>query len=237
MAGRCRQVRGMSAGGAASALVNSRQVANARWNMSLKNAPRPPPCTMMASCSSRHSGWSAMMPRSRQISTSTAPTGRRRISAAICSGVGRRARRGSGGAAGSASRRAARGARCDGARGGRGFGSGRAALRRSLASSASARSRASGDARQDQRDVACAEAGRGAGGAVGEAALADRGGEVLAVVDELADEAEQAGEVAAPVGARRPGGGLGGWVRGVGCGGHERNKGMNGRRVARNIFR
>ncbi len=40
-------------------------------------------------CNSRHSGWRDVMPRSRQISAMTAPIGRRRTSAAICSEVGR----------------------------------------------------------------------------------------------------------------------------------------------------
>ena len=182
----------------------------------------------MAGCSSRHRGWSAMMPRSRQISISTAPIGRRRISAAICAVVGRRARNGSGSSSGSAFRRAAFGARCDGARGGQGFGSGRAALRRKSRFERVGAEQGDGNARQDQRDVACTEARRGAGGAVGEAARLERGGEFLAVVDELADEAKQAGETAAPVGARRPGARRGCGVKGVGCGWHERNKAMNG---------
>jgi hypothetical protein len=53
---------------------------------------------------------------------------------------------------------------------------------------------AAGDAREDQRDIGGAEAGYDGAG-VGEGALPDRGGEFLAVVDELADEAEQIGWV------------------------------------------
>jgi hypothetical protein len=66
------------------------------------------------------------------------------------------------------------------------------------------------DARQDQRDVAGAEAANDEGGIIRQAALPDRGDELLAVVDELADQAEQAHEAAAPVRARGPGSGLGG---------------------------
>jgi hypothetical protein len=85
---------------------------------------------------------------------------------------------------------------------------------------------AAGDASKDQRYVGGAEAAYDGGG-IGEGALPDRGGEFLAVVDELVDEFEQA-----PRAAR-----LGGWIRGFGRGGHGRDKGMRRGRVARNIFR
>jgi hypothetical protein len=49
-----------------------------------------------------------------------------------------------------------------------------------------------GDAGEDQGEVAGAEGAREGGGVVGNGALAECGGEVLAVVDELADKREQA---------------------------------------------
>ena len=70
-----------------------------------------------------------------------------------------------------------------------------------------------------------AEAGFGEDG-VGGGALADGGGEFAAVVDQLADQAEQAAAAA----------GLGGRGWGFGRGGHERNKNTSGRRdVKENI--
>ena len=48
-----------------------------------------------------------------------------------------------------------------------------------------------GDAGEDQGEVAGAEGARDVGGVVGDGALAERVGELLAVVDELADEREQ----------------------------------------------
>jgi hypothetical protein len=51
---------------------------------------------------------------------------------------------------------------------------------------------AAGDACEDQRGVGGAEAAADRDG-VGEGAPPDRGGEFAAVIDELADEAEQAG--------------------------------------------
>ena len=80
---------------------------------------------------------------------------------------------------------------------------------------------AAGDARQDQRDIGGAEAGYDGGG-VGEGAAPHRGGEFAAVVDQLVDEVDQA----------RGAAGLGGWIRGVGRAGHERNKNMRRRRVS-----
>ncbi|HME23950.1 MAG TPA: hypothetical protein VKI44_21915 [Acetobacteraceae bacterium] len=89
----------------------------------------------------------------------TAPIGRRRTQAAICSGVGSSARLASAASARwAAAGRAAHGLRWAGAA--RGLGSGR----------------------EDQRDVAGAEAARD-GGEVGGGALVQRGGEFAAVVD------------------------------------------------------
>jgi hypothetical protein len=85
---------------------------------------------------------------------------------------------------------------------------------------------AAGDACEDQRDIGGAEAGYDGAG-VGEGALADRGGEFAAVVDQLADEAEQVRRAAGP----------GRWIGDVGLGWHERNKNMGRRQMARNIFR
>ena len=70
-----------------------------------------------------------------------------------------------------------------------------------------------GDAGEDQGEVAGAEGGREVGLVVGDGALAERGGELLAVVDEFADEREQAAGAA-----------LWGEVDSGGRGGHERRK-------------
>jgi hypothetical protein len=70
---------------------------------------------------------------------------------------------------------------------------------------------AAGDARQDHRKVGGAEAGCGEDG-IGGDALADRRDECRAVVDQLADEGEQA---AGAAGLRV---GLGSWLWGGGCG-------------------
>ena len=64
---------------------------------------------------------------------------------------------------------------------------------------------AAGDAREDHRKIGGAEAGSGEDG-IGGDALADRGCECRAVVDQLADEGEQA------AGAAGLGVGLGGWL-------------------------
>jgi hypothetical protein len=87
---------------------------------------------------------------------------------------------------------------------------------------------AAGDAREDQREIGGAEAGFGED-RVGGGALADGGGEFAAVVDQLADQGEQAAAAA----------GLGrwGWDWGFGHGGHEHNKNTSGPRMSRNIFR
>jgi len=68
---------------------------------------------------------------------------------------------------------------------------------------------AAGDAREDQGDVPGAEGGRSA---------AERGGELFAEVDELADEAEEAA------------GAAGLWVDGGLSGGHEQTRNTRGRR-------
>jgi hypothetical protein len=223
------------AGAAESASVASCKTVRDRLHMSMTNAARLPPCRMIAVCSSRHSGWSGMMPRTRQMSAMTAPTGRWRISAAIRAAVGRRARRGSA---------SARFPGClSGGRGARRRRAGR--LRFRIRSGGAAQQpglecggalQGERDARQDQRDVLGAEAATGKGRVVREAALRDRGGELPAVVDEVADQAEQTREAAAPVCARRPGGELGVWTGCGGLGRHERNKNTKARRMSRNIF-
>ncbi len=83
---------------------------------------------------------------------------------------------------------------------------------------------AAGDAREDQREIGGAEAGFGED-RVGGGALADGGGEFAAVVDQLADQGEQAAAAA----------GLGrwGWDWGFGHGGHEHNKNTSGPRMSR----
>src|SRR5215472_4628069 len=62
---------------------------------------------------------------------------------------------------------------------------------------------AEGDARQDQPDVAGAEGAGGDSEVGGDAALLQRGGEFLAVVDEPADQPEQAPEAALRILGRR----------------------------------
>ena len=110
----------------------------ARSVTSITRRQRLPSSRIMASCSSRHTGSLGRMPRPRQISARTAPIGRRRTSAAICPGVGRRARRGSASwATGAVAGRGTRGVGADAAP--RGAASRRAALRTILTSSASAR--------------------------------------------------------------------------------------------------
>jgi hypothetical protein len=214
--------------------MRSCRAARARSNMSSRRSARFPPCSIIAVCSSRHSGWSAMMPRSRQMSAMTAPTGRRRISAAICSAVGRPARRGSA----SHGSRAARGARCAlracARRPGFRIRSGDTAQQPGFERSGAQEGQR--DARHDQRDVPGAEAATGESGVIREAALPDCGGKLFAVVDELADQAEQTCEATAPVRACRPGGWLGGWTGCGGRGGHERNKNTSARRMSRKFF-
>jgi hypothetical protein len=156
------------------------------------------------------------------MSAKTAPIGWRRTLAAICSGVGRWVRRVLVSSAEGAV--AWRGARGFSGEAPRGAASRRSALRMSLASSASVQ--AAGDACEDQCDIGGTEAGND-GARVGEGALADGGREFAAIVDQLADQAEQVCRAA----------GLGWRIRGVGLGCHERNKNMWRRQVSRNIFR
>ena len=124
-----------------------------------------------------------MMPRSRQMSAMTAPIGRRRTQAAICSGVGR---------PGSTPGALSGGLTAGLGRAAIGGGRQRAAARaRRLAGGCAddpgfeclGTEQAAGDAREDQGDIAGAER-------VGVAA--ERGGELPAVVDEPTDEAEKA---------------------------------------------
>ncbi|HXA22644.1 MAG TPA: hypothetical protein VNW90_10110, partial [Acetobacteraceae bacterium] len=85
---------------------------------------------------------------------------------------------------------------------------------------------AAGDAREDLPDVDGAEVPRDVGEVRGGGALLQRGGELPAVVDQRADEAEEA------AGA----GGLGkGWYDG--CGGHDLNESIGLKSASRNIFR
>ena len=161
------------------------------------------------------------------MSAMTAPIGWRRTLAAICSGVGKQApgqargRRG-GGRGGWPGRRARALAA---GRGGPGCGVQAVGVAEEPRFERVGAVQAAGDACEDQRDVGGAEAAYDGTG-VGEGALAERGGEFAAVVDELADEAEEVAGAA----------GLGGWIEGVGRG-HERNKNIRWRRVSRNIFR
>ncbi len=89
---------------------------------------------------------------------------------------------------------------------------------------------AAGDAGDDQREVDRAVA-PGEGPAGDGRVLALQGGhEGLAEVDDPGDQAEQGGE---PV----LGAGFGGWLSGVGRGGHERIENMSGWGLSRNLFR
>ena len=185
------------------------EMGNACSRMSFTRPAKLPHSLMMASCSSRQSGWLGMMPRSRQMSAMTAPIGWRRTSGGDLlrggqvydAGVGfvRGGRGGWPGCARPPWRRSASGRRVQAM--------GDAEEPRLERVGAV---QAAGDACEDQRDIGGAEAAADGGG-VGEGAAADRGGEFAAVVDELADEAEQVGRAA----------GLGGWIRGVGRGGHD----------------
>jgi hypothetical protein len=58
------------AGGDCSAVAGQVEATRgkARSRMSFTSLARLPPWRMMTSCSSRHSGWLGMMPRSRQMS-------------------------------------------------------------------------------------------------------------------------------------------------------------------------
>ena len=156
-------------------------------------------------CSSRHSGCRGVMPRSRQMSAMTAPIGRRRTQAATCSDVGRGARPAS---------RAGRAA--GGCAAGRGRGTGRSrgnvqtfgTLNDPCFESAG-QMQTAGDAAEDQRKIVATEGAPGKNRVAGDA-LADRVGEFLAVIDEFADQVEQAARAAGSVRAGRWGIGYGG---------------------------
>jgi hypothetical protein len=182
----------------------------------------------LSSSQNARSSWPGMMPRSRQISAMTAPTGRRRTSAAISASVGRRVRRGSSGwlaGWGSGGAWPAGGGLADGwwrevvaagsAPAKRGFQGGGA-------------TQAAGDAGEDGREVGGAEG-------FGEqcetwrgSALVHCAGELPAVADQFADDAEDTAE----------GGGHGrggprcieirGWGGGLGAGGHGHSKNTEG---------
>ncbi len=196
-----------------------------RWFGSARVA-RLPPYSMRARHSSSHVArfiWPGTMPRSRQISTRTAPIGRRRSLARISSGVGRPGEArilGRGGRLGGA--RLAWGRQADGRR-----------LQVPAAGGAPAEpgferggaEQTAGDAGEDQREIAGAE-DCGDEGEAGEdmrvgGMLAQRVGEVLAVGDERADEAEDLADALrhGPIGI-----GLDGCDRGGGGVEHERNK-------------
>jgi hypothetical protein len=69
---------GKSDAGVAGCAAASKSMSHvlSRLNVSLNRVAMLPPCSMMASESSRHSGLLGTIPRSRQISARTAPTGR-----------------------------------------------------------------------------------------------------------------------------------------------------------------
>ena len=169
------------------------------------------------------------MPRSQQISTMTAPIGRRRTSSAISSSVGRRARRWSCRVGGLDVPR--RGLPC-GARhayGGQADGRNRevpAALGAfaELGFQHRGPAQATGDAGEDDGDIGGAERSDEEGEAWGAGALLHRGGELFAIVDQLANEVEDAAEAAGHVGAGPGRIGLRGWGGEFEGGGHERNK-------------
>jgi hypothetical protein len=216
---------------------------SARSKMSLTRLARLPPCRMISRLSSRHSGWFGRMPRSRQISAMTAPIGWRRTAAAICSGVGRRSRPGSAAsalpAAGWAPRGLSAGATLGVARGRGATGRGLRVQTDGVADEPFFERvgavQALGDARDDPREVAGAEAACAGVGVDGAAGVLERGSEFLAVIDELADEREEAPDAAAVVCAARVGIGLGDWFGGGRRGGHERNENI-GRPPRQGIF-
>ena len=162
------------------------------------------------------------MPRSRQISAITTPIGWRRTAWAICSGVGSAASRSSAAACRGAAR-LARGLRAGGARG-RGFRVRAVGALEQPCLERVGALQATGDGGQDQRDIGGAEA-EFDGGEVG-GALLQRCGQLPAVVDQLADQAEQAADRAGRVRAGRNGRGLG--DGGGGRGGHGRNNSTGG---------
>ena len=86
---------------------------------------------------------------------------------------------------------------------------------------------ATGDAGEDDGDIGGAEGSGEEGEAWGASALLHRGGELLAVVDQFAHEAEDAAEAGGRVGAGPGRIGLRGWGGEFEGGGHERNKNTN----------
>ena len=183
---------------------------------------------MLSSSQNARSNWPGVMPRSWQISAMTAPIGRRRISAALSCSVGRRARSGcwvgsAGPGAGGVNGHMGRGGLA--ARMGAGV--------RSLPLSprwnrfgfeGGGAAQAIGDAGEDDGDVGAAERSGEVGGAWGGGVLLDRGGELLAIVDEFAEDAEDAAEGIGH-GFAGPGrNGIWGWRGELGGGRHERNK-------------
>ena len=113
------------------------------------------------------------------MSAMTAPIGRRRTSAAICSDVGRQTSGRAGGVGGSRGRRSAVG----GSTWRRGLGVQSGGVADYPGFERLGTEEAAGDAREEQGDVTGAERGR---------IDPERGGELPAVVDEPADEAEEA---------------------------------------------
>ena len=167
--------------------------------------------------------------------TMTAPMGRRRISAAISASVGRRARRGSwagvgsgsgsgwgSGGRGGAAWRSAGGLPAAGIREGDGVRSLPRAARWLCGFEGGGATQAAGDAGDDERNVGGAEGFGEEPEIRGGGALMGCGGELLAEVDQPADEEEDAVE-GGGYGWGVPGWiGVGGRGRGVGGGGHER---------------
>jgi hypothetical protein len=164
---------------------------------------------MMTSLSSRHNGWFGMMPRSRQISAMTAPIGRRRDLCGDLLGGGGGAC-GLGGARLVLGRRGLRPVRC--------------VQTGSVADEASFECASAvqplGDADENERDVAGAEVARVRGGV----APVERRGEFAAVVDEFADEGEDATDPTFLGRAGRVGIGRRVWGGGGPRVWHERNK-------------
>ena len=100
---------------------------------------------------------------------------------------------------------------------------------------------ASGDAGENLRDVDGAEVSRDIGKVGGGGALLQRAGELAAVVDQGAEDGEEAGGADGDVGGDGwpilVGIGGVGWCGGGGWRGHERNKNIGDGAVSRNIFR
>ncbi len=200
----------------------------------------------LSSSQNARSSWPGVMPRSRQISAMTAPTGRRRTSAAISSSVGRRARRGSSGwLAGWSSGWALGGAGCGEARGpraaGRRMGAGvrfwpLAARRQSAASRAAARRRPLAIRARMAAEIGSAEGSGEQGEVWGGGALLDRAGDLPAVVDQFADEAEDAAEGGGHGSVDQGRIGVRGRGRRLDSRGHEQDKNIEGVSRSRKNF-